>query len=69
MKEKTVVGPFGKLSNPAQRALANAGIKTPEQLSQLTESQVLKFHGMGKASLPLLREALAAKGLSFAKKK
>ncbi len=68
MMESKPTHPFGKLGNPAQRALANAGIKTLEQLSQVTESELLKLHGMGKASLPVLREALAAKGLSFAKK-
>lgn len=68
MKEKIKADPFDKLSGPAQRALANAGIKTPEQLSQLTEAGVLKLHGMGKASLPALKTAMAERGLSFALK-
>jgi hypothetical protein len=39
MKEKKEGHPFDKLSKPAQRALANADIKTLEQLSALTEKE------------------------------
>jgi uncharacterized protein YdhG (YjbR/CyaY superfamily) len=53
------------LGAPARRALETNGVTTLETLAQLTETQVLKFHGMGKSSLPKLREALMAKGLSF----
>ena len=53
------------LAAPARRALENNGITSLEQLSQSTEEDILKFHGMGKSSLPKLREALAAKALSF----
>ena len=56
------------LSAPAQRALAGAGYTRLEQLAAVTEAEILKLHGMGPKSLPLLREALAAKGLSFADK-
>ena len=54
--------PFGHLSQPAQQALAAAGITSLAQLSRWTEKAVLQLHGMGKASLPPLREALAEKG-------
>jgi DNA-directed RNA polymerase alpha subunit len=66
MKENKETGPFGKLGNPAQRALANAGIKTVDELSKLTQSQFLKLHGVGKTSLPIVTAAMAEKGLSFA---
>jgi DNA-directed RNA polymerase alpha subunit len=56
------------LSAPARRALENAGIKTEKQLSQFSEAEILELHGMGKASLPLLRKALKGKELSFRKK-
>lgn len=52
---------------PARRALENNNIATLSQLSSLTEEQVLKFHGMGPSSLPKLRAALSAEGLSFKK--
>ena len=65
MKEKKENHPFGKLSNPAQRALDNAGIKTLEELSQLTEIEFMKLHGVGKSSLPIVETAMAEKELSF----
>lgn len=53
------------LAAPARRALENNGITTLKKLSGFSEEDVLKFHGMGKASLPKLRAALAEQGLSF----
>ena len=66
MKESKEAYPFGKLGNPAQRALANAGIETLGQLSKLTQAGFLKLHGVGKASLPIVKAAMAEKGLAFA---
>jgi len=65
MKAKEETQPFSRLGNPAQRALANAGISTPEQLANFSEKEILKLHGMGKGSLPGLRNILAEKGLAF----
>jgi len=56
---------FPKLSAPALRALANAGYTTLEQLTQVTEDDLAKLHGMGPNALAKLREALAAKELAF----
>jgi len=56
---------FGKLSQPAYRALANAGITNLEQLSALSEKELLKLHGLGKSALPVLRIKLAEQGLAF----
>jgi len=53
------------LSAPARRALENAGINTLEQLSEWTERDLLKLHGMGKSSIPKLREALEEEGLKL----
>jgi DNA-directed RNA polymerase alpha subunit len=57
---------FPKTSQPAQRALNNAGYTHLEQLTKVSESELLKLHGMGPKALRILREALHAKGLSFA---
>ena len=65
MKAKEETNPFSQLGNPAQRALANAGIHTPEQLASFSEKEILKLHGMGKSSLPKLRDILAEKSLVF----
>ena len=57
------------LSNPAQRALSAAGITRLEQLTRLSETEVRHWHGIGPNALNLLRQTLAANGLSFAEKK
>lgn len=54
-----------RLSAPARRALGHAGITTPEELARYREKDLLKLHGLGPASLPVLREVLAASGLAF----
>jgi hypothetical protein len=53
------------IAAPAQRALKNAGIETLEQLSQYSENEILQFHGMGKSSIPKLKNALSNFGLTF----
>ncbi|MCQ6960660.1 DNA-directed RNA polymerase subunit alpha C-terminal domain-containing protein [Mucilaginibacter aquariorum] len=67
MKEAKENHPFSKLAKPAQRALANADINSLEELAKLTEKELMKLHGIGKSTLPVLKEAMADKGLSFAK--
>ena len=61
-------GFLSTLSNPARRALENNGITTIQELSKYTEKEILKFHGMGPASLPKLRTALETNGLTFREK-
>lgn len=58
---------FPKLSQPAHRALAGAGYTRLEQLTHVTEAELLKLHGFGPKSIVELRAALAAKGWSFKK--
>lgn len=64
-EQKPTAGWMAKLSSPAQRALAGAGIKTLQDLATYSEKELLKLHGFGKASLPPLRQALATAGLNF----
>lgn len=52
-------------SAPARRALESRGITSPEKLSEYSEKEVLRLHGIGPGSLPQFRRALAAKGLFF----
>lgn len=54
------------LSKPAQRALAGAGYSRLEQLTHVSEKEILALHGMGPKGIRQLREALAEKGWSFA---
>lgn len=60
---------FPKLAAPAQRALANAGIKNLKQLAKFSEAEIKELHGIGPNALVALRAALKAKGLLFVKKK
>lgn len=55
------------LSAPARRALENKKITSLQQLSNYTEKEILSLHGMGPSSLPKLKAALTAQGLSFKK--
>ncbi|MEW6127660.1 MAG: RNA polymerase alpha subunit C-terminal domain-containing protein [Acidobacteriota bacterium] len=50
---------------PARRALERAGITTPAQLAQYSEEEILNLHGMGKTTIPKLRNALKEQGLNF----
>ncbi len=64
MKEKTE-SDFSKMSAPALRALVNNGVKDLKALSKKTEKEILEYHGMGPASIPVLRLALKKKGMKF----
>jgi hypothetical protein len=57
-----------KLGGPAERALANAGIKNLRQLTKFTEADIKQLHGVGPNALGKLRQALTEKGLSFKQK-
>ena len=57
-----------KLPQPAQRALANAGIQSLKQLAKFSEAEIKKLHGIGPNALKQLRSALKANGPSFKKK-
>lgn len=65
MKDQDKSNEFPKLSQPAQRALANAGIQSLKELAGLTEKEFLSLHGIGKSALPPVKAAMAAKGLAF----
>lgn len=53
------------LSAPARRALENKNILTLKKLATLSEEQLIKLHGFGPGSIPKLKTALKAAGLSF----
>ncbi|WP_144900395.1 RNA polymerase alpha subunit C-terminal domain-containing protein [Luteimonas cucumeris] len=64
-QRKPEAGFLSELAAPARRALESKGIATLSQLAKHTEAQVLELHGMGPSSMPKLKDALKAKGLSF----
>lgn len=51
----------------ARRELAIAGYTQLAQLTAVSEAELLRLHGVGPKAIRLLREALAAQGLAFAK--
>lgn len=53
------------IAQPALRALYGAGLESLEQLTGVSESELLKLHGMGPAAVKKLREALLDRGLKF----
>lgn len=54
-----------KLSRPAHRALAAAGIISFSDLAKWTRAEVADLHGIGPKSFLELEPALAERGLSF----
>ena len=54
-----------KLAAPARRALLAAGYTRLEQLTEVSEAEVMKLHGMGPNAMRALRKALQERGLSF----
>jgi DNA-directed RNA polymerase alpha subunit len=66
-KQKAVNLDFARLSAPARRALANAGIAKLKDLSRWTEVDLLRLHGLGPSAIPVLRAALKKAKLSLKK--
>lgn len=64
-ERKPTEGFLSSLSAPARRALENKRITTLQQLSKFSEREILQLHGIGPGSMPKLRSALEAEGLSF----
>ena len=60
-------GFLSQLSAPARRALENADLTSLEKLSKYSEKDILKLHGIGKTTIPKLKEALANENLTFSK--
>lgn len=50
---------------PARRALESANIMTLTQLSEYSERDIIKLHGIGKTAIPILKNELRKAGLKF----
>ncbi len=66
-ERKPATGFLADLSAPARRALENHGIQSLQQLAQISQQEMLSWHGIGPASVPKLKSALNKAGLSFKK--
>ncbi|MBO9597821.1 MAG: hypothetical protein J7559_08395 [Cohnella sp.] len=68
--EKEIESDFlSKISAPARRALERNDITSLQRLSEYAESDILNLHGVGPSTIPKLRIALEAFGLSFKRSK
>jgi predicted flap endonuclease-1-like 5' DNA nuclease len=56
------------IGRPATSALAVVGITRLQQLTKVSEQEVLALHGVGPKTIRILKETLAARGLAFADK-
>lgn len=54
-----------KLSEPAQRALAETGIVTLEDITNWSIKELLSLHGVGPKTIRVLTPILESLGLSF----
>jgi hypothetical protein len=57
------------VSKPALRALASVGVSRLDQVSRLTEDELLALHGMGPKALGIIKAALRRQGKAFARSK
>lgn len=53
------------MSGPSLRALGVAGVRAMDDLTEWTEAELARLHGMGPKGIALLRDALAASGRGF----
>ncbi|MER2171597.1 MAG: RNA polymerase alpha subunit C-terminal domain-containing protein [Psychrobacillus psychrodurans] len=65
LENKPDSGFLSLLSAPARRALVHNGVTSLEELSKFSEKEILKFHGIGPASIPTLKSSLERESLSF----
>jgi predicted flap endonuclease-1-like 5' DNA nuclease len=54
------------IGNPARNALAVIGITQLEQLTGMSEKEVLKLHGVGPKAVRILKEEMSKRNLAFA---
>jgi DNA-directed RNA polymerase alpha subunit len=54
-----------KVAKPAARALSQAGFTNLEQLTNISEKELLELHGMGPNAVERIKAALADHGLAL----
>lgn len=65
VKKTAPASAFPKIGKPAERALANAGIKSMAQLARHSEAELLELHGMGPKAMGILKAEMKKTGLRF----
>jgi len=64
-ERKPSEGFLSLLNALARRALMAIGVTDLKQLSTYREKEILALHGVGKTSMPILKDALRKEGLTF----
>jgi hypothetical protein len=64
MRPETVISSI-KLSQPAQRALKDAGIVTLNDVTAWSTRELLALHGVGPHTIRIVQPLLESLGLSF----
>ncbi len=54
-----------QLPGPAQRAIQDAGIKTVEELSNMSETEIMALHGMGQGAIQTIKMFMAENGMAL----
>ena len=67
-EKKPKEGFLSSLSAPARRAMEAEKITTLKKLSKYSKKELLKLHGVGPSTIPVLEKALKEANLSFAEK-
>jgi DNA-directed RNA polymerase alpha subunit len=67
MADTSKTNSLPKIGNPATNALANIGITKIQQLTNFTEKELLKIHGVGPKAVSILKETMKKEGISFKK--
>lgn len=55
-----------KLAQPAARALNNQGVYYLDQVSGLSEAELLSLHGIGQNAVKILKQAIKAHQIDLA---
>jgi predicted flap endonuclease-1-like 5' DNA nuclease len=55
------------IGKPALRALASAGLDRLDQMTRVTEGELLALHGMGPKAIGIIKAALRTQGKALAK--
>jgi ERCC4-type nuclease len=54
-----------QLPGPAQRAILDAGIKTVEELSNMSEAEIMSLHGLGPNAVQTIKRFMAENGMAL----
>ena len=60
---------LNRLGCPAQRAIRSTGVTTSEQLSNMTEEEIINLHRIGKNAMKTILATLEETGLSLSSTK